>query len=121
MVLTDTQVAPHILDRSCILAMMLNWTSDSILALAQEESAWWRLLGPPIVASTGSMMLSMEPHAQCKELHQPAKAVPGMSGFSGVLKLHELSDFIAPSQACVVNLQGSKEPQADARSQVRAI
>ena len=31
-----------------------------------------------------------------------------MSNFSGAIKLGDLSDFIAPSQACVVKLDGSK-------------
>jgi hypothetical protein len=31
-----------------------------------------------------------------------------MSNFSGAIKLADLSDFIAPSQACVVKLDGNK-------------
>ena len=32
-----------------------------------------------------------------------------MSSFSGAVKLADLNDFIAPSQACVVNLKDLKE------------
>eukprot|EP00208_Stichococcus_sp_RCC1054_P005795 CAMPEP_0206141238 /NCGR_PEP_ID=MMETSP1473-20131121/12200_1 /ASSEMBLY_ACC=CAM_ASM_001109 /TAXON_ID=1461547 /ORGANISM="Stichococcus sp, Strain RCC1054" /LENGTH=46 /DNA_ID= /DNA_START= /DNA_END= /DNA_ORIENTATION= len=31
-----------------------------------------------------------------------------MSSFSGTIKLGDLSDFIAPSQACVVKADGGK-------------
>lgn len=31
-----------------------------------------------------------------------------MSGWSGAVKIGDLSDFIAPSQACVVSLEGTK-------------
>lgn len=31
-----------------------------------------------------------------------------MNNFSGTIKLGDLSDFIAPSQACVVKLDGGK-------------
>lgn len=34
--------------------------------------------------------------------------------FSGALKLADVSDFIAPSQACVVNLNSGKLDLADA-------
>lgn len=34
--------------------------------------------------------------------------------FSGALKLADVSDFIAPSQACVVNLKSGKLDLADA-------
>lgn len=44
-----------------------------------------------------------------------------MSNFSGAVKLQDLSDFIAPSQACVVKLDGSKklDLQADDVGEVR--
>ena len=42
-----------------------------------------------------------------------------MGAFSGVIKLSDINDFIAPSQACVVNLQGQKAPQAEPRREVR--
>jgi hypothetical protein len=44
-----------------------------------------------------------------------------MSHFSGAVKLQDLSDFIAPSQACVVKLDGSKklELQVDDVGEVR--
>lgn len=32
-----------------------------------------------------------------------------MAQFSGAVKLADLNDFIAPSQACVVNINGKKE------------
>ena len=32
-----------------------------------------------------------------------------MAQFSGAVKLADLNDFIAPSQACVVNVDGSKK------------
>ena len=32
-----------------------------------------------------------------------------MAQFSGAVKLADLNDFIAPSQACVVNFNGSKD------------
>lgn len=32
-----------------------------------------------------------------------------LSAFSGAVKLQDLSDFIAPSQACVVKLDGGKK------------
>ena len=46
-----------------------------------------------------------------------------MSHFSGAVKLQDLSDFIAPSQACVVKLDGSKklELQADDIGEVRCL
>ena len=31
-----------------------------------------------------------------------------MAAFSGAVSIGELNDFIAPSQACVVNLEGTK-------------
>lgn len=34
-----------------------------------------------------------------------------MAQFSGAVKLADLNDFIAPSQACVVNIHGKKEGQ----------
>jgi hypothetical protein len=40
-----------------------------------------------------------------------------MAQFSGAVKIGDLNDFIAPSQACVVSLQGQKQtanPQAAA-------
>ncbi len=45
-----------------------------------------------------------------------------MSNFSGAIKLQDLSDFIAPSQACVVKLDGSKklDLQADDAGEVSA-
>ena len=43
-----------------------------------------------------------------------------MGAFSGVVRLSDVSDFIAPSQACVVNIQGGKLPEKE-RVQVRAI
>lgn len=44
-----------------------------------------------------------------------------MGKFSGAVKLQDLSDFIAPSQACVVKLDGSKklDLQADVVGEVR--
>lgn len=40
--------------------------------------------------------------------------------FSGAVKIGDLNDFIAPSQACVVSLQGGKlEPAADAEVQLQ--
>ncbi len=36
-------------------------------------------------------------------------AVAEMAQFSGAVKLADLNDFIAPSQACVVNIHGKKE------------
>lgn len=46
-----------------------------------------------------------------------------MSHFSGAVKLQDLSDFIAPSQACVVKLDGSKKPelQVDDVGEVRCL
>jgi hypothetical protein len=32
-----------------------------------------------------------------------------MAQFSGAVKIGDLNDFIAPSQACVVSLQGQKQ------------
>ena len=32
-----------------------------------------------------------------------------MAQFSGAVKLADLNDFIAPSQACVVNISGKKD------------
>jgi hypothetical protein len=32
-----------------------------------------------------------------------------MAQFSGAVKLADLNDFIAPSQACVVNIHGQKD------------
>ena len=32
-----------------------------------------------------------------------------MAQFSGAVKLADLNDFIAPSQACVVNINGKKD------------
>lgn len=37
-----------------------------------------------------------------------------MSNFSGSVKIQDLSDFIAPSQACVVKLDGSKKLELNA-------
>jgi hypothetical protein len=34
-----------------------------------------------------------------------------LMAFSGAVKIGDLNDFIAPSQACVVSLQGQKHPQ----------
>ena len=34
-----------------------------------------------------------------------------MAQFSGAVKLADLNDFIAPSQACVVNINGSGKAQ----------
>jgi hypothetical protein len=41
--------------------------------------------------------------------------------FSGVVKLGDLNDFIAPSQACIVNLNGGKiqQPSSDANLKVQ--
>jgi hypothetical protein len=39
--------------------------------------------------------------------------------FSGAVKIGDLNDFIAPSQACVVNLEGGKLATAD-DAEVRA-
>lgn len=33
---------------------------------------------------------------------------PGSMAFSGAVKIGDLNDFIAPSQACVVSLEGGK-------------
>jgi hypothetical protein len=47
--------------------------------------------------------------------------------FSGAVKLHNLSDYIAPSQACVVNLKGGKlsadddDPQARRRTHAQTL
>ncbi len=38
-----------------------------------------------------------------------------MAAFSAALKLADLNDFIAPSQACVVSLEGSKQSGAPER------
>ena len=39
--------------------------------------------------------------------------------FSGAVKIGDLNDFIAPSQACGVSLQGGKlEPAADAEVRI---
>ena len=45
----------------------------------------------------------------------------GMAQFSGAVKLADLNDFIAPSQACVVNINGSKDGalQIDNKPEVR--
>lgn len=40
-----------------------------------------------------------------------------MAGFSGTVKISDVSDFIAPSQACIVNLDGSKQPDAPPQQQ----
>jgi hypothetical protein len=50
-----------------------------------------------------------------------------MAQFSGAVKLADLNDFIAPSQACVVKLDGNKDgaitldskPEVTGRSEVR--
>lgn len=44
-----------------------------------------------------------------------------MAQFSGAVKLADLNDFIAPSQACVVNINGSKDGalQIDNKPEVR--
>jgi hypothetical protein len=44
-----------------------------------------------------------------------------MAQFSGAVKIGDLNDFIAPSQACVVSLQGQKQTagQAAAVAKVR--
>ena len=50
-----------------------------------------------------------------------------MAQFSGAVKLADLNDFIGPSQACVVKLDGSKngavqldnKAELDVRSEVR--
>jgi hypothetical protein len=39
--------------------------------------------------------------------------------FSGAVKIGDLNDFIAPSQACVVNLEGGKLATSD-DAEVRA-
>ena len=52
-----------------------------------------------------------------------------MAQFSGAVKLADLNDFIAPSQACVVKLDGSKDgaitldnkPEVTGRSEVRTV
>lgn len=36
-----------------------------------------------------------------------------MAAFSGAVTISDLDDFIAPSQACVVNLQGNKIKEED--------
>ena len=44
---------------------------------------------------------------RCQAVDLAGIAVNKMS-FSGALKLADVSDFIAPSQACIVNLNGGK-------------
>ena len=39
-------------------------------------------------------------------------------GFSGAVKIGDVNDFIAPSQACVVALDGNKISSADAAAEV---
>ena len=53
--------------------------------------------------------------------HSVTLTVPIMGSFSGILKLSDLNDFIGPSQACVVNLQGSKLREQDTAPQVRRL
>jgi hypothetical protein len=43
-----------------------------------------------------------------------------MAQFSGAVKLNNLSDYIAPSQACVVNLKGGKLSADDEDAEARA-
>jgi hypothetical protein len=38
-----------------------------------------------------------------------------MANFSGAVKIGDLNDFIAPSQSCVLNLDGSKAAAAKVR------
>ena len=35
--------------------------------------------------------------------------IRSMANFSGAVRIGDVSDFIAPTQACVVNLDGSKK------------
>lgn len=46
-----------------------------------------------------------------------------MAQFSGAMKLADLNDFIAPSQACVVTLSGKKQEElpTDDALEVRSI
>jgi hypothetical protein len=41
------------------------------------------------------------------------------NGFSGAVKIGDLSDFIAPSQSCVVTLEGNKILDASSDLEVR--
>jgi hypothetical protein len=41
-----------------------------------------------------------------------------MAQFSGTVKIGDLNDFIAPSQACVVALQGQAAPDAKPPTQL---
>lgn len=44
-----------------------------------------------------------------------------MAQFSGAVKIGDLNDFIAPSQACVVSLQGSKQPNSSNAATAAAV
>lgn len=45
--------------------------------------------------------------------------MPAAMSFSGAVKIGDLNDFIAPSQACVVTLEGNKLSAADPEVRVR--